>query len=466
MPIGETRPLERTRASPGCLSLSRWVGGSLVVLALGCGGAPTTPWDRDGGTTSVRKDAGTTSPTSTCLDQDGDGYAGSSGCPTGLDCDDSNPSIHPGATETLNGKDDDCDGKIDNHIAGHDSDGDGTAYPEDCNDDEPLIGPYAIEVLGDGVDNNCDGRIDEAAPVACDTGSLGSSAADFARAIGVCPLPPNAVFDGGVNLVKSAEFMTGGGKYAPAAARSIRATFGSQWVHTQGSKMALISTGKAIDQLDDASFSPQVGKDFNVSTTHPLYSPPRCAAPSTTPGAHDMTELKIQLRVPQNANSLSFQFNFFSAEYPEYVCTEFNDRFIVILSSTGLHPADLPNAGAGACVAGSTTPACNVSFDKNGQPVSINNAFFDVCAAASGSGWANACTKSTSLLAQTGYGSPDPFGATGWLTTKAPVVPNEIITLRFIILDEGDGILDSAALIDSLQWDTATVTTPVTDPIG
>jgi hypothetical protein len=33
--------------------------------------------------------------------------------------------------------------------------------------------------------------------------------------------------------------------------------------------------------------------------------------------------------------------------------------------------------GAGACVSGSATPTCNISFDQNGQPVSTNNAFCD-----------------------------------------------------------------------------------------
>ena len=56
-------------------------------------------------------------------------------------------------------------------------------------------------------------------------------------------------------------------------------------------------------------------------------------------------------------------------------------------------------------------------------------------------------------------------GATGWLTTKAPVKPGETITLRFLVLDEGDAKLDSAVLIDNFKWDTTSVAAPVTvDP--
>ena len=52
-----------------------------------------------------------------CIDNDGDGYGnpGDASCPNGsaTDCDDNNAAIHPGATEICNGKDDDCDGLID-----------------------------------------------------------------------------------------------------------------------------------------------------------------------------------------------------------------------------------------------------------------------------------------------------------------------------------------------------------------
>jgi MYXO-CTERM domain-containing protein len=49
--------------------------------------------------------------TSSCVDVDGDGYP-SVQC-GGKDCDDSDPAVHPGAKEICNGKDDNCNGKID-----------------------------------------------------------------------------------------------------------------------------------------------------------------------------------------------------------------------------------------------------------------------------------------------------------------------------------------------------------------
>lgn len=384
----------------------------------------------------------------TCFDVDQDGV---STCAN--DCNDNDANIKPGGIETANQVDDDCDGKIDNHVNGADFDKDGAKFGEtDCNDDEPLVGPFAIEDTMNKVDDNCDGTVDEA-PSLCEGTLTGGVAGDYAKAIGLC------------GFVTGSNFMAGN-----TAARGIRTKFGDSFNPKAGTQMVLLSTGEARDMNDAATQNPQPGREFNTSTAHPLWAKPKCGS-GTQPAAQDLTEISFTIQVPQNAKSFSYEFAFFSAEYPEFICTDYNDRFIAILESSALDVTKLP---MGQCKAGTATPTCNVSYDSMGQPVTINNGFFDVCDSYSGPNAdfvqvTNTCTKPSSLLAKTGYDRADSMysnkvgGGTGWLKTSAPVKPGETIKLRFIILDEGDDRYDSSVLIDNFKWEITSISAPVTE---
>ncbi|MCO4769754.1 MAG: hypothetical protein KDA24_06955 [Deltaproteobacteria bacterium] len=91
------------------------------------------------------------------VDLDGDGFLADT-C-GGNDCDDANGEVFPGNPEQCDFADNDCDGQIDN---GFDADDDGWTFcAGDCRDSDPLINPDAEE-LCDDIDNNCDGNTDEA----------------------------------------------------------------------------------------------------------------------------------------------------------------------------------------------------------------------------------------------------------------------------------------------------------------
>jgi hypothetical protein len=74
----------------------------------------------------------------------------------GLDCNDNNAGIRPGAPEGVNNDvDENCDGVLE-----FDRDGDGSRVPGspgDCDDGNPARSPLKSEVLGNKVDENCDG---------------------------------------------------------------------------------------------------------------------------------------------------------------------------------------------------------------------------------------------------------------------------------------------------------------------
>ena len=99
----------------------------------------------------------------TTSDIDADGYTVNEG-----DCDDNDASIHPGAIEICgDGIDQDCDGRdLECTPDPADIDNDGDGYTEndgDANDNDATIFPGAIEICGDGIDQDCDG-----ADLACD----------------------------------------------------------------------------------------------------------------------------------------------------------------------------------------------------------------------------------------------------------------------------------------------------------
>ncbi len=94
------------------------------------------------------------------LDQDGDGYTPNQG-----DCNDANPNVHPGTPEVCgNGLDDNCNGLVDEGCTVPvDADGDGYTTATDCDDSNAAVYPGAPEMC-DGLDNDCDGQVDEGCP--------------------------------------------------------------------------------------------------------------------------------------------------------------------------------------------------------------------------------------------------------------------------------------------------------------
>jgi hypothetical protein len=318
--------------------------------------------------------------------------------------------------------------------------------------------PANYDIPGNNCDDDDDGKVDNT--TVCDGSlSLSGTAHDFANAIGICQDATGEKWG-----IVSATFANGFGAGNPSVGQhAILPKFGSVITSREGSRLGVLSSGYAF-QCDDTDPSTTCAgsgqsdpyfKGEQKAMTGPGTAPPgypRPAAGCTNAmDVYDAIGLTLQIKVPANAQGLQFDFDFYSGEWPEYVCTRFNDSFVAWLTSTAF-------TGTGGDL--------NISYDAKNNPVSVNNGFFDRCTANTTTGCAGgpsataACAGGPTELQGTGFYNLGSYcgaqstggGATGWLTTKAPVKQGETITLQYIIWDTGDWNWDSSVLVDNFQW--------------
>jgi hypothetical protein len=378
-----------------------------------------------------------------------------------------------------NGQDDNCNGQTDEDP---DEDGDGwTKCGGDCCDfvgpaclNPELVNPGAFEVPGNMVDDDCDNNVDNLLP-ACDQGlaSNSNTGNDYAKAIDLCQFttenPPQNQKKWGV--ISTTITRADGAGAASGNAKSIRTGFGTGGIVPQkNSNLAVFSTGNAADQNDNnpGFFDFQTGNDNGANSAAPadwlaangnqFPNAPGCPGPGSNT-AFNSIMMKIRIRVPTNAKSFNVQMHFFSAEWPEYACTAFNDLFVTLIDSQGAgNPADKN-------IAIYTTP------QMQKFPVGVNIAkaapgLFTECqngpAGCIGTQFNyNNCSAGVGPLAGTGFqvtndagcgANNTTGGGSGWLKMAGNVKGGETMEIRFAIWDVGDGVWDSLVLLDDWEW--------------
>ncbi|HTV21819.1 MAG TPA: choice-of-anchor L domain-containing protein [Polyangiaceae bacterium] len=325
-----------------------------------------------------------------------------------------------------------------------DVDGDGQSPATgDCRECDSGISAGAYDLPGNNIDENCDGIADNE-PTTCDTGSLAANgdASAHAKSLGLC-----RVASGNSWGVVSTSFVRADGVTACTDSKQYRimTTFGAGNKPTAGSSMSAFSSGTARQSSDSDYVMPN-GDGYDAKT----YSAPKYTVPAAigcsagTPG-YDSCGLKVVLKAPTNANSFGYNFNFFTSEYPEWLCTKYNDAYVAYYEGSL-----------------NTATNKNISFDSLSNPVSVNNGLFTI------PGWPPPALGLNTLLNGTGFDGVCSNnidgakyllksicgGSTGWLQTTAPVKPGEQITMIFNVWDTGDHQWDSTVLLDNFTWST------------
>ena len=406
--------------------------------------------------------------------------------------------VLPVAEVCANNVDEDCNGAADDIS---DQDGDGwTICNGDCCDttldctSPELVNPGAFDVGGNALDDDCDGQIDNGV-LSCDGGLASNSgvALDYAKAIDLCATtvenPPIAQKKWGVI---SANLFRANGAGTPAAnSRAIRQGFGGNVGPLNGARIAVLSTGRAAAQAAPNNTNPawaafQGGQDMGTTSPVPadwlaannnnFPNAPGCPDPQGGTTAHDPVMLKVRVRVPTNAKSFNVSSYFYSSEYPEWVCSAFNDFFLTLLDSQFVPgPGESPNPADKNLafydpppVGGSVYPVgVNLAFGNTGLFNQCKNGPTG-CGGGAVPGNTNSCVATTGLTG-TGFDIANPpsqfagdpgwcgtsnlaGGGTGWLTTSGNVKPGETIEVRFVIWDTGDQWYDSVVLLDNFVW--------------
>jgi len=395
-----------------------------------------------------------------------------------------------------NGVDEDCDGTVDNVDRDLDGDGfgrckDGAIY--DCcevEDECPapqFVNPEALEAKGNGIDDNCNGVTDTDyvdVNLTCDSLSIkfdesdaqsnpsNVTAENFAKSIGMCQGFVTARF-------ANAE----GGPSYNQGLYYIKDRSGNIIKPIEGEVMGGMYTS-GQNTSDSAPPTDWIGANDGVLPTTP-------GCPEGNTSANGSAMFEVKLTVPSGINSFTVNTYFYSEEYPGFICSSFNDMFLILLDSnfTSSDPKlQIPEDK-------------NLAFYSNGVdkfPVGVNLAappaddstsqslldngytgiaygtddygqfgLFRHCEDSQvRTGFYNGCTendkdghKGVDYLIGTGQFDPTPSGTaghgggSGWLETRGNVVPGEIITLRFAIWNVSDHALDSMVLIDNFRWE-------------
>ncbi len=388
--------------------------------------------------------------------------------------------VVPAVEDCFNLLDDDCDGYVD----AADKDGDGfftcvEGALADCCDAEieecvgaQFVNPGAFEVAGNEVDDDCDGMTDEDTPT-CDQGIVSSEddPLAYARALDLCAT--TTLQDANWGVI-SGSFARADGSGSPVASqRSIRTQFGSDNLPFTGTSLVVLSSGTAAapgqTSPNHGPFEP--GTEFGsaqnpngVATPVPI---PTCPdVPASDNLANDSIRLDLQIRVPTNARSFTARFAFYSAEYPEWVCSDYNDAFVALLDSEAEN--DVPNGNLAVYDANDGNPPWPISVNMARLTVDSDVPLFTVCdngtvGCQAGMPFAMGKCSGDAGLIGTGFDAIDATescngagfpvgGGTGWLIMAGNVEPGEIITIGFAIWDAGGYKFDSLVLLDDWQW--------------
>lgn len=215
-------------------------------------------------------------------------------------------------------------------------------------------------------------------------------------------------------------------------------------------QVGIVSGGASIFGFDSGVF-------LNTGDIGSLQAPNNTGAYSHTTGVTyadpDLTSISpsarfdpaiIEFDILPLGDRANFIFTFGSDEYPEYVCSQFNDAFGLFISGPGIsgtyNAARVP--GTSDIIAVNTINAGNAGSEADGTTCKLNNANYFI---SNGNGGGSTVTQL------------DGYTKT-LLASASGLIPGQSYHIKLALADAGDPGYDSGA---AFKWLTSTNSTPV-----
>jgi hypothetical protein len=202
--------------------------------------------------------------------------------------------------------------------------------------------------------------------------------------------------------------------------------FGSNVHPQEGSVLLALSTGPASAPMSMPGYVK--GYDSAAPAGFPV-NRNTCLAPRGA--GKDGIALKVTLQVPVWAKGYSFNWKYYSQDFPDYTCDKFSDQAIV-----RVEPAPTGYANG------------NIVLSPDGYPAGADSPeLMQFCE--NDPDLATYCSLGMSDLQGTGF---ENGAGSGWMNATATAHGGDTITLYFTIWDSEDGFGDSTILFDNWHW--------------
>lgn len=301
-----------------------------------------------------------------------------------------------------------------------DTDNDGSLNADDCAPLNADIYPGATEVLGNATDEDCDGTAQSwvDAPVDCAALDCDGTGVDpLLCAMELCY--PDFVLNA---------FVT-----SPTGD------------NVTNSALALDRYGDSdndlVPYLGGYTFLGTGTPTSNHQDMLPGGSPTIDVFSSASDSIYDVVEMTVRMTAPPGVGGFAVDYIFFSAEYEEWIGTEYNDKFYIVLNAPDTTGGEDRIINFTTC----SNPGSYFDFEHPEEGpqcyIAINTAFSEACAG-----------PVDTNIDGTNFECNEEGSSTGWLTTTWTINPGETFELTFHIHDTADQVEDSAVLLDHFRW--------------